>query len=30
MWEVAAVVEVLERKGVRTRQDIFDAVNELR
>ncbi len=30
MWEIAALVEVLERKGVLTRQEIYDAINELR
>ena len=30
MWEHAALVEVLERKGVLTRQEIYDAINELR
>ncbi len=30
MWEVAALVEVLERKGVLTRQEIYDAITELR
>ncbi len=30
MWEIPALVEVLERKGVLTRQEIYDAINELR
>ena len=30
LWEIAALVEVLERKGVLTRQEIYDAINELR
>ncbi len=30
MWEVAALVEVLERKGVLTRQEIYHAITELR
>lgn len=30
MWEIAAIVEVLERKGLCTRQDLFDIVTELR
>ncbi len=30
MWEITALVEVLERKGVLTRQEIYDAINELR
>ena len=30
MWEIAALVEVLERKGVLTRQEIYDAIKELR
>ncbi len=30
MWETSALVEVLERKGVLTRQEIYDAINELR
>ncbi len=30
IWEVAALVEVLERKGVLTRQEIYDAITELR
>ncbi len=30
LWEVAALVEVLERKGVLTRQEIYDAITELR
>jgi len=30
MWEIAALVEVLERKGVLTRQEIYDAITKLR
>ena len=30
MWEIAALVEVLERKRVLTRQEIYDAIEELR
>ena len=30
MWEIAALVEVLEWKGVLTRQEIYDAITELR
>ena len=30
MWEVAALVEVLEKKGLFTKQDILDAIRELR
>jgi len=30
MWEVAALIEVLEKKGVRKKQDILDAIRELR
>ncbi len=30
MWEMAALVEVLEKKGVLTKQDILDAIRELR
>ncbi len=30
MWEMAALVEVLEKKGLLTKQDIFDAIRELR
>ncbi len=30
MWETSALVEVLERKGVLTRQEIYDAISELR
>ena len=30
MREIAALVEVLERKGVLTRQEIYDAITELR
>lgn len=29
MWEIAAIVEVRERKGVLTRQDISQAINDL-
>ncbi len=30
MWEVAALIEVLEKKGVLKKQDILDAIRELR
>ena len=30
MWEIAALVEVLELKGVLTRQEVYQAINELR
>ncbi len=30
MWEMAALVEVLEKKGLLTKQDILDAIRELR
>jgi hypothetical protein len=30
MWEIAAIVEVLERKGLCTKQDLFDIVTEFR
>ncbi len=30
MWETSALVEVLERKGILTRQDVLDAIRELR
>ena len=30
MWEIAALVEVLERKGVLTRQEIYSTITELR
>ncbi len=30
MWEVAALIEVLEKKGLLTKQDILDAIRELR
>ncbi len=30
MWEMAALVEVLEKKGVLKKQDILDAILELR
>ncbi len=30
MWETSALGEVVERKGVVTRQEIYDAINELR
>lgn len=30
MWEIAALVEVLERKGVLIRQEIYDMIKELR
>lgn len=30
MWEIAAIVELLERKGLCTKQDLYDIVNEFR
>ncbi len=30
MWETSALVEVLERKGILTRQDVLDMIQELR
>ncbi len=30
MWEMAALVEVLEKKGLLTKQDILEALCELR
>ncbi len=30
MWEVAALIEVLEKKGVMTKQDILTEIRELR
>jgi len=30
MWEIAALVELLERKGLCTKQDLYDIVVELR
>ena len=30
MWEIAAIVEVLERKGLRTKQDLYDIITEFR
>ena len=30
MWEVAALIEVLKKKGVMKKQDILDAIRELR
>ena len=30
MWETSALVELLERKGILTRQDVLDMVQELR
>lgn len=30
MWEIAALVEVLERKGLCTNQDSYDIVTEFR
>lgn len=30
MWEIAAIVEVLERKGLCTKDDLHDIVNDLR
>ena len=30
MWEIAAIVEVLERKGLCTKQNLYDIIAELR
>jgi TM2 domain-containing membrane protein YozV len=30
LWEIAALVEVLEKKGVLTRQELYDAITERR
>ena len=30
MWEIAAIVEVLERKGLCTKQDLYDIITEFR
>ena len=30
MWEMAALVEVLERKGLCTKQDLYDIITEFR
>jgi hypothetical protein len=30
MWEIAAIVEVLERKGLCTNQDLYDIITEFR
>ncbi len=30
MWEIAVIVEVLERKGLRTKQDLYDVITEFR
>jgi hypothetical protein len=30
MWEIAAMVEVLERKGLCTKQDLYDIITEFR
>ncbi len=30
LWEITALVEVLERKGILTRQEIYDAIYELK
>lgn len=30
MWEIAAIVELLERKGLCTKQDLYDIIAELR
>ncbi len=30
MWETSALVELLERKGTLTRQDVLDMIQELR
>ncbi len=29
MWEIAASVELLERKGILTKQDVLDMIQEL-
>jgi hypothetical protein len=30
MWEIATIVEVLERKGLCTKQDLYDIITEFR
>jgi hypothetical protein len=30
MWEIAAIVEVLKRKGLGTKLDLYDIIDELR
>jgi hypothetical protein len=30
MWEIASIVEVLERKGLCTKQDLYDIITEFR
>ena len=30
MWEIAAIVEVLEQKGLCTKQDLYDIITEFR
>ena len=30
MWEIATIVEVLERKGLCTKHDLYDIITELR
>ena len=30
MWEIAAIVEVMERKGLCTKQDLYDIIAEFR
>ncbi|MEC4668203.1 MAG: hypothetical protein VST65_01570 [Nitrospirota bacterium] len=30
MWETTALVELLERKGILTKQDVLDMIQELR
>ena len=30
MWETAVLVEVLERKGILTKQEVLDMIQELR
>jgi hypothetical protein len=30
MWEIAAIVEVLERKGLCTKQDLYDIITKVR
>jgi hypothetical protein len=29
MWEIGAIVELLERKGLCTKQDLYDIITEL-
>jgi len=30
MWEIAAIVEILERKGLCTKQELYDIIEEIR